>query len=215
MSWITENWGLKLLSFTVAVMLWLATVGEPEAATAISVPVQYRNVPQNLEISSEMPESAYIEVRGPSGKLSATSMANVVVVIDLAGQTKPGERTHSILDSNVKLPSGVQFLRAVPAQIKLRMEYQVSREVPVTVRYAPNTATGYRISSQHVSPEVVRIVGPESQVSGIDRVQTDPIELTSGEDQTFHAHVFTGNPLVRLAKSDLVITVNVALSKVR
>jgi YbbR domain-containing protein len=216
MSWITDNWGLKLLSLAVAVLLWLATVGEPESATVIAVPVQYRNIPTNLEVSSEMRESAYVEVRGPSGRLSGSSLANTVVVIDLASENRPGERTYSIQAENVKLPSGVQFLRAVPAQIRIRLEYQVSREVPVVVRYAGPAPEGLRIVSQEITPQLVRILGPESRVNAIDRVQTDPIELTAVEGiQSFHVHTYSGDPQVRLVQSDLKVSIKVALEKAR
>lgn len=216
MSWITDNWGLKLLSLVVAVLLWLATVGEPESATVIAVPVQYRNIPTNLEVSSEMRESAYVEVRGPSGRLSGSSLANTVVVVDLASENRPGERTYSIQAENVRLPAGVQFLRAVPAQIRIRLEYQVSREVPVVVRYAGPAPEGLRIASQEVTPQLVRILGPESRVNAIDRVQTDPIELTGVEGmQTFQAHPYSGDPQVRLVQSDMMVTIKVGLEKAR
>lgn len=216
MSWVTDNWGLKLLSLTVAVLLWLATVGEPESATVIAVPVQYRNIPSNLEVSSEMRDSAYVEVRGPSGRLSGANLANTVVVIDLSGQKRPGERTYSIQTDSVRLPPGVEFLRAVPAQIRIRLEYQVSREVPVVVRYAGPAPDGYRILKQDISPQLVRILGPESRVNAIDRVQTDPIELSSIDGvQSFRAHPFAGDPQVRLANSDLMVTVKVELGKSR
>lgn len=216
MSWITDNWGLKLLSLIVAILLWLATVGEPESATVIAVPVQYRNIPTNLEVSSEMRESAYVEVRGPSGRLSGSSLANTVVVVDLASQSRPGERTYSIQAENVRLPSGVQFLRAVPAQIRIRLEYQVSREVPVVVRYAGPAPEGLRIGSQEVTPQLVRILGPESRVNAIDRVQTDPIELAGVEGiQSFQVHPYSGDPQVRLVKSDLMVTIKVGLEKAR
>ncbi|MBL8174731.1 MAG: YbbR-like domain-containing protein [Bryobacterales bacterium] len=214
MSWIKDNWGLKLLSLMVAVLLWLATVGEPESATVIAVPVQYRNIPANLEVSSEMRESAYVEVRGPSGRLSGANLANTVVLVDLAGQQRPGERTYSIQEDNVRLPPGVQFLRAVPAQIRIRLEYQVSREVPVVVRYSGPAPDGLRIARQEVAPQLVRILGPESRVSAIDRVQTDPIELAAVEGvQTFQAHPYSGDPQVRLVKSDLMVTIKVGLEK--
>ncbi|MBS1827674.1 MAG: YbbR-like domain-containing protein [Acidobacteria bacterium] len=216
MSWITDNWGLKLLSLAVAVLLWLATVGEPESATVIAVPVQYRNIPATLEVSSEMSDSAYVEVRGPSGRLSGSNLANTVVVLDLASQSKPGERTYSIQAENVRLPAGVQFLRAVPAQIRIRLEYQVSREVPVVVRYAGPAPEGMRIAKQEIQPQLVRILGPESRVNAIDRVQTDPIELSTVEGvQSFQVHPYSGDPQVRLVKSDLMVTIKVGLEKSR
>lgn len=211
---LSENLGLKALSLAVAVLLWLATVGGGNVTTAVAVPIQYRNLPTNLEISSELVDSAYVELRGASDRLSGSSLANALVVLDLAAQDRPGERTYSILDDNIQLPPGVEFLRAIPSQIRLKLEPRVSRETLVMVRYAPKIPNGWDIQAQQVSPQTVKVVGPESHVQSVDRVQTDPIELRPvAEEQVFRVHAFTGDPLVRLERSDVTITVRVSLQK--
>jgi len=210
--WITDNWGLKILSVLVAVLLWLATVGEPEIITAQSVPIQYRNTPANLEISSELTDSALVEMRGSSERLSGPT--NAVIILDLGGNSRPGERTYSILAEHVKLPPGIAFVRAVPSQIRMRLEYRVSREVPVVVRYSAPAPDGFRIERQDVVPPLVRIVGPESKVNAIDKVQTDPIDLAARDElQTFRVHPYAGDPQVRIERSDLMISVKVDLQK--
>lgn len=212
MRMLRENLALKLLSVAVAVLLWLATVGDPQATTALAVPVQYRNTPADLEISSQLVDSAYIEARGAGGRLSGANLANAVVVVDLAGERRPGERTISIVPANVKLPVGVKFIRAVPSQIRLRLEPRAARDAVVMVRYAAPAPGGHRIALQEVVPPQVRIVGPESRVNAIDRVQTDPIELSDEMEQVFHVHTYAGDPQVRLERSDLLITVKVKLA---
>lgn len=213
---LTRNIGLKGMALAVAVLLWLATVGEGDITSAVAVPVQYRNIPASLEISSELVESAYVEVRGAAGRMSGSSLANAVIIIDLSGETRAGERTHSILRDNVRLPPGIQFLRAVPSQIRLRLEPQVARELPVVARYASRLPGELQIVKQEVSPIAVKLLGPESRVTPMDRVQTDPIELAPVEgEQMFHVHPFTGDPLVRLDRADLLVTVKVTLGKSR
>lgn len=215
MRFLTENAGLKLLSLAIAVVLWLTTVGGQDSTTAVSVPVQLRNIPQDLELSSELPEKAYVEVRGASRRLSSQEIANALVVINLGGVDRAGERTFSILSGNVNLPAGVEFLRAVPSQLRLKFETRLAREVPVVARYAAPPA-GYRISGQSVAPASVRIVGPESRVSAIDRVQTDPIELPRDEEElTFHVHAFAGDAHVRLEQPEQIFNVKVTLEKDR
>jgi YbbR domain-containing protein len=212
---LTENLGLKLLSLAVALLLWLALVGEPNTTGAIVVPVQYHNIPTDLEVSSDFVNSAYIEVRASRGRLS--NLGNAVVVINLANQNQPGERTFSILKDNVNLPPGVEFLRAIPSQIRMRLEPRVVRDVPVLVRYGSSIPAGLHIVRQEVTPDTVRIVGPESSVQLLDRVQTDPVELAGAApgEQTFRVHPYTGDARVRLDSSALVINVKVVLEKTR
>lgn len=215
MRFLTENLSLKVVSVAIAVLLWIATVGDQDNTTAVSIPVQLRNIPRDLEISTGVPEKAYVEVRGSNRRLGSDEWGSALVVINLDRVDRAGERTFSILADNVNLPAGLEFVRSVPSQVRLKFEPRLTRAVPVIVRYGTLPA-GYQISNQVVEPATVRIVGPESRVLSVDRVQTDPIELPPDEEElTFHMHGFAGDAQVRLEKPDQIFTVKVTLAKDR
>ena len=65
----TRNIGWKLLSLGTAVLLWISVASEPELATLHSVPVEYKGVPDDLEITSDFVENVFLEMRGPAGRL--------------------------------------------------------------------------------------------------------------------------------------------------
>ncbi len=202
---LTRNLGWKFLSLLIAVLLWYAVVGEPEVATSVSVPIEYKNIPADLEMSTDVLERVHLEVRGPSGKLETSDLANLAVVLDLATVHRPGERTFTIQQWNVNLPSGVILSRAVPAQVRVRFEHRISREVPVRVRYSAPAMPGYRIAHQKVDPPTMRIVGPDSRVSQIESVQTDPIDLASvTSESTFEVHTYVNDSQVRFASAPVV-----------
>jgi YbbR domain-containing protein len=212
---LTRNLGLKLLSLVIAVLLWFAIVGEPELATSVAVPIEYKNIPPNLEMSSDVLERVHLEVRGPSSRLGAGDLVNMMVVLDLASVNRAGERTFTIQQWNVNLPSGVILSRAVPAQVRVRFENRVSREVPVRARYSAPAPQGYRIARQTVEPPLMRIVGPESHVNQIENVQTDPIDIGNvvGE-RTFEVHTYVASSQVRFVSSPTV-RVTVTLERVQ
>src|SRR6266478_3446188 len=112
----THNVGWKLLSLAIAIALWIAVAREPELATALSVPVELKNIPDDLDIGSNVPDRVHLEVRGPSGRLSRDNLSDLAVVLDLSG-AHVGERTYTVHPSNTNLPAGVEFYRAVPSQI--------------------------------------------------------------------------------------------------
>src|SRR5260370_20645590 len=99
---LTRNLGWKLLSLLIAIALWCAVAREPELATALSVPVQFKNIPDDLDIGSNVPERMHVEVRGPSGRLSRDNLADVAVVLDLA-DAHAGERTYTVHPNNINL----------------------------------------------------------------------------------------------------------------
>ena len=119
---LTRNFGWKLLSVGLAVLLWIAVEGEPELVTVQNAPVFYRNVEPSLALVANPPPTVRVELRGPSNVLGPNNLANVAVLVDLAGVTEPGERVFPISHTNVSLPSGVSFVRADPPALKLHLD---------------------------------------------------------------------------------------------
>jgi hypothetical protein len=62
---VIHNLGLKLVSLALAVGLWLAVARDPVAEIAVDVAIEFHNIPQDLEISSENIPRAQIRLRGP------------------------------------------------------------------------------------------------------------------------------------------------------
>jgi len=213
---LVENFWLKVLSLAVAVLLWLAIQGDANTTTAVSVQLQYRNIPPQLEFSSDLAETAYIEVRGPTVRLNSLNLSNAAIAIDLGTHHRPGERTYSILEENVKLPPGVTFLRAVPAQIRIRLEPRVVKQVPVIPRFE-DLPDGYAVVSQQSNPPVVQIIGPESRVNSLDHVETDALEIdvNRGDSQVLLAPLYSGDPLVHFDQKTITVAVKVRLDKRR
>lgn len=209
--WLTENLGWKLLSLTVAVVLWLTFVNNPDLVTTISVPVEYANVPADLELRPDAPERVRLEVRGPSTRIHQFENSSPAVVLDLSDIRKPCERTFRITPEQVKLPPGLTLVRAVPAQVRLKLERRLERLVPVRPQIL-GLPPGLQIVSQMVEPSEMAVVGPESRVRTLDSVETDPVELsaTPGE-QVLRTQAFLRDPELRLA-SNGTVTVRVRLA---
>lgn len=210
---LTKNAGWKLLSLFLAITLWYAVAREPELATSISVPIEFKNIPDDLDISSGVPDRVHIEIRGPSGRLGRDYLSDLAVVLDLS-DVRPGERTFTVHGWNINLPLGVAFYRAVPSQITLRFDHLLTRAVRIVPRYAKSPPDGYRLKSFQLDPSTVRIRGPEDHVKQIEQVMTDPIDLSAvvGEAE-FHVHLNIGDPQVRMESATGLVSVRVVLEK--
>src|SRR5579863_6811308 len=209
----TRNLGWKLLSLLIAIGLWISVAREPEVATSLSAPVDFRNMRDDLDVDGNLPDRVRLELRGPSGRLTRENLSGVAVVLDLS-DAQPGERTYNIRARNLNLPSGVVFYRAVPSQLTLRFDGLVLKDEPVQLTYV-NKPPGYRIASQQFSPTVVRVRGSQDRVRAIDQVSTDPLDLRGVTgDKIFHTHLNVGDPQVRLIEAPVDITVQVKLEKI-
>ena len=175
----------RVFSLVLATLLWLAIVDEPDMTTTLSVPVEYKNVPRELDISTDVPERVMLQLRGPRDKITdAASGARLAVVLDLGDRRRgerdqPGERTYTIEPGNVQLPPTVALVRSVPSQLRLTLEPRVRKDVPVAMRFVGPVPEGYRLVSTKIIPETIQVVGPESRVRQVDKVETDPLNLAA------------------------------------
>lgn len=210
---LTRNLGWKLLSLLIAVVLWIAVSREPEVATSLSVPVDFKNMRDDLDIDGNLPDRVRLEVRGPSGRVTRDNLSAVAVVLDLS-DASAGERTYSIRGRNLNLPSGVVFYRAVPSQLTLHFDQLVFQEESIMPVYV-NTPQGYRVVTQQFTPATVRIRGSRDRVDAIHQIKTDPMDLKGvAEGKIIHTHLNVGDPQVRIVDAPADITVQVKLEKI-
>jgi len=195
--WILNDLGWKLAALALASVLWLTTVGEPDVATSINAPLQLLNAPPDLEISSNTPGQIRLDVRGRSGRMSPQDLAPVAVTVDLS-DARPGERTIPIDASNVKLPDGVMLERARPAELELRLEPRVRREVPVILRIGMPPAPGWEVVSTEIVPASLKVSGAESHMRNVKEAETEAVDLSQLQgDATLTAHAFISDAAVR------------------
>jgi hypothetical protein len=204
-----QNLVWKLLSLAIAVVIWALVANEPELATFANVRLEFKNLPEGLEISSEPVSSVMLELRGPSGALRGVGDAMYpAVVIDMSG-AETGERTFSIGDRNVKLMRGVRLVRAIPSAVRFHFEPRRLRRVPVQVRFLGEGQNGYVVAGYHVDPPEMEITGARSRVARVAAVLADPVDLANTTDKAqFRVNVFTEDSFVRfLGTPEAVVTV--------
>jgi hypothetical protein len=208
------NLGLKVISLSAAVVLWGLIATEPEMETSVSVPAEFRNAPQNLELLNEQQEQmVHLQVKGPPGKVRALTRAEVGVVVDLVRVRQPGERTFTLDPTQIRLPRGVSLVKAVPSQLLLKFENRLTREIQVLPRFAGAYMAGYEVGKYDVQPARLKVVGPESRVSLLDYVTTDPIDVSRLiGSASLTAQAYLADPHLRFENLESV-RVNVEMRK--
>ncbi len=63
--------GLKLVSVILAALLWLIVAGEQIVERALRIRSNTRNLPSQLELVGDAPDSVDVRVRGSSGAAGA------------------------------------------------------------------------------------------------------------------------------------------------
>ncbi len=101
-----RNIGLKAISIALAASIWLLVSGEEIVERALRVPLEFTNVPPQLEIVGDPPDVVDVRIRGSSGTLSRIAAGELVAVLDL--QTgRAGQRVFHLSPADVRSPFGV------------------------------------------------------------------------------------------------------------
>jgi hypothetical protein len=193
-----ENLPWKLLSLAVAVLIWALVATEPELTTSARAGLEYKNLPNGLEIVSDPVTSVILELRGPAGELRGMGESvHPAVVLDLSGAV-PGKHTYAIDDNNVKVPRGVNLVGARPPEVQFEFEPQRTVTVPVQVRFTGEGQNGYAIANYKVAPPQIVISGPRNHVAHITAALTDAVDVSSATGQVeIGINVFVEDAFVR------------------
>lgn len=116
--WVLHNWGLKLLALGISLLLWTTYKAEPFAEVGYAVPLEFRNIPSELEISGDVPTNAHVRVRGRSALLRRLSPVDLGITVDMSS-AKAGETLIRLTADQVAAPYGVTVVRIAPSQIRL------------------------------------------------------------------------------------------------
>jgi hypothetical protein len=86
--------GLKILSIGLAALIWLVVSGEQVVERALRVPLEFTNVPRDLEMVGTPRADADVRVRGSSGALGRIAVGELVAVLDLREARPPRKLFH-------------------------------------------------------------------------------------------------------------------------
>lgn len=202
---LRRDLGLKLFALAWGIGIWsfLASQGEVEAP--FEAGVHYSGIPGDLELNPDQVDRITVMLRGPRAQLSELHRHGLSVELDFSDVYQPGETTFTVDESNLQLPARVRLIQAIPSQVRLSLERRARREVPVQPALVGGYQTGYTLGSFSVYPPSLVIVGPESRVSLVDAVTTDPIDISEViARERFVATAYVPDPYLRFEQNPRV-----------
>jgi YbbR domain-containing protein len=177
--WLRENIGTLLLSFLLAVTVWVAAVSQAD-------PILEQDYPQPIEISyiglseemlllGEPPESATITLRAPESVWREIAFEDLHVEADLSEFDAGSYRLELSPRLDVK-PARVTGID--PAFVTLTIEPSASKVVSVSIIAFDQPALGFQAEEPIAEPNQVTVVGPASIVERVHELRAE-ISLTN------------------------------------
>jgi YbbR domain-containing protein len=193
-----QNFGLKLISLLLAFGLWFVVARDPIAEIETRVPIEFHNLPDNMEIDSATFTEAQIRVRGPERLIRRLTPNDVHVEMNLSG-VRPGQRTFDLTARQVRLPQDVDVVQIVPTQFQLSFDTLLNRTVVIRPRVTGTFASGLRIAQVTADPSSIAITGPRRRVEAVEIAITDPVDASGTVTHaTFITQAYVPDPLIQV-----------------
>jgi YbbR domain-containing protein len=214
LSFSIRNFGLKVLSICIAALLWLVVAGDSVVERVMRVPVELQNLPSDLEIVSNPPDTVEVRLRGSSGMLSRMAPGDVAAVMDLRA-ARTGRRLFHLTPGQVNTPYGLETVQVSPATLTLEFETSGIRVVRVTPTIDGQPARGFEVVEVRSEPETIEVAGPASALKQLREAITEPISVTD-QKATVQEVVTVGavDPSVRV-RAPQTVTVTVTIAPVK
>lgn len=220
---LNHNTGTKIFSLVLAILFWVFVMDQvdPEITKVIeSVPVQLINqqeLDQNdLIIMDQHDYFVNVEITGRRNNVLNTNKSSIYLWADVRNVKKGS----NILQINKTINSeAVSIKTLIPNEIVLSIDQIVSIPKPVQVTTSGSYQEGFYQSGMTISPEEVKVIGPESvvnqvaylggtlNVSNIDSDATKQISLVPYDND---GEMVSG---VTLDESYSSVTINVGMEK--
>jgi YbbR domain-containing protein len=198
--WMTHNWFLKIVSLILATLLWAAVSHEASSEIGLEVPLEYRNIPPQTEITGDMTNSVQVRLRGSTTVIKDITDKDVATTIDLSAM-QTGEKIVALSPHNVEAPFGAEVIRVNPSSVRFTLERTLVKSVPIVPTIIGQPPDGYEIGQVSISPSTVEVEGPESRVNTLSSIATIPLRLDrkpSATEQT--ADLDVPDPQIRLRR---------------
>lgn len=193
-----HDFGLKLISLLLAFGLWLTVAGSPPAEIETRVPIEFHDLPENMEIDSATFTEAQVRVRGTERVIRRLRSTDIHVEVNLSG-VRPGQRTFDLTARQVRLPQDIDVVQIIPGQFQLSFDTRLNRAVTIHPRVTGTFATGLRIRQVTSDPPSVAITGPRRRVEAVEAAITDPVDATGTMDQaTFITQAYVPDPMIQV-----------------
>jgi diadenylate cyclase len=197
---LVHNFGLKAVSVLLAIGLWFVVARDPIAEVEMRVPIEFHNLPDNLEIDSASFTEAQIRVRGPERLIHRLQPTDARAEVDLRSiGSGAGESTFDLTSRQIHVPADLEVVQIIPGQFHLSFDNRATRVVEIRPRITGSFATGMRLSQTIADPSYVMITGPRRRVDAVEAATTDPIDVSGSMTRTsFMTQAYIPDPLIQV-----------------
>ena len=196
-----SNLTLKFVSVSLALIVWFVVSAprrERVSERAFAAPLSILSLHRDLVITTPVPDSVNVRLRGRESELRSLSSQNLEVTVDLSWAT-PGEAKITFRPQAINVPPGVEVVSIDPNNLHFRVEQLRQKVVAIRPFLVGSPPAGYSTETPTANPDHALIAGPGSQVRSVSEVATERIIMT-GRTESFvqDVAVVSDSSLIRI-----------------
>lgn len=198
---IFENMTLKIVALGLAIIIWFVVVGEQKSEVRLTVPVELRNLPTDLEIVKSIGQ-VQVTLRGFSSFVKRLTPADIEVYVDLSNVAR-GINSFVLSADEIRVPVGAIVTQVSPSQLEVFLDATTTKPIPVEAATRGKPADGYVVSSISIKPNVVSVIGAQNVLKNLTKVETEVVNLDNlTESITRKVKVKFSDTTLRLEKKE-------------
>jgi len=162
---IGSNIFILLLSFVVAILVWINAVqaNDPSRAEFLPVTIQFIGQPENTSlVEPTRAQTVQIWFQGASSVVTGLSSDDFSATADISG-VPLGEETLVPIQVRSSV-EGVTVLSQSPEEIAVLIEEQITRDIPVVLDIRGQVALGHEMGEPFIDPPFITVTGSSGRV---------------------------------------------------
>jgi len=175
---ITEKWPVKILSVGAALLISMLYKMNTLETRFYSAPLRVEST-NTLVPASSYPQMVKINLRGEKNSIFPIHEEDVEAYIDLSRYSFEDSYRIPVQIRKKGSALGIEPLEITvePADILVRLENKISRDIKISPSFRGFLAEGYEMTSQSIIPDKITAEGPRSNVEALHEFNTAVIDL--------------------------------------
>ncbi len=172
LNFLGSSKGLRLVSILAAIIVWYAIQAATSNASIITdIPLTIQPPPDwsVVDVSAKTIDVAFL---GTRDDLRYLNRELIKATVDARNHANNQSFVITLGSANINAPGNarIDFIR--PANITIRLDREISKQVPVKVETQNLLPDGYEIEKIVVTPATVELSGPEQRLAEVESVSS-------------------------------------------
>jgi len=194
----------KFVTLLLVLVCWLLINARQGGVQAVTAQVKFHNLPETLTLKNDLPAELDVQLKVLSTLFNSSKKLEIAADIDLSG-IHEGINSIPVEGEAFQLPLGVSVIKISPEVLTITAEKKLYRDLPVHLKRTGRLPKGKKLRSIALEPARVRVLGSESALAPLRRVETEDLDLSGiSRSQTLELKLITPSPQVKLSSDESV-----------